>query len=234
VLASQVWSSSWRRWALALFLLPAAGRAADIAPEQVARFSVGRALVHGDAAAVPPFTLLEPAWRLPPIEIIDTIAVVEHDVELTERALHAEAGSDIPPPPVDPDAPISYSLSERLTTQLRYRHSALFGTAHSEQLRNDELAGLAQQTERDVVDLGLSWRLAGNTVGVGYQLQSAHTAADVASLARFLPGSQQATHALTLGLVRQWGAAPAPAAPPSLLPPDLSIAPAATPTGGDS
>ncbi|MGH7786088.1 MAG: hypothetical protein ACRERC_04430 [Candidatus Binatia bacterium] len=229
----RVWSSMRRRWALVTLLLPAAGSAADVPPERVARYSVGRAVVHGDAAALPPFTLLDRDWRLPPIETIEVIAVDEHDVELSDRALHAEAGTAGGPTPGDPDAPIAFSLSERLTTELRYRHSALFGTARSEQLRNDELAGLAQQTERDVVDLALSWRLAGNTVGVGYQLQSARTADDIADLSRFLPGSQQATHALTLGLRREWGAAPAPAAAAPLLPPGLSVEAAATPTAGD-
>lgn len=229
-----MWPSTWRRWALAVLLLPGAGLAADVPAERVERYSVGRALQHGDAAALPPFTLLDPDWRLPPIETIEAIAVIEHDVELTDRALHSATGADDAPLPGDPDAPIAYSLSERLTAQLRYRHSALFGTARSAQLRNDELAGLAQQTERDVVDLGMSWRLAGSTVGVGYQLQSARTADDIADLSRFLPGSQHATHALTLGLTREWGAAPPPALAPPLLPLELGAETAPTPTPGDS
>ena len=76
-------------------------------------------------------------------------------------------------------------------------------------------------------DLNMSWLLAGSTVGVGYQLQSARgtTLADTVSVSRFLPGSEQAMHSFTLGLTRKWGAAaPPPLVELPLLLPDLDVA----------
>jgi hypothetical protein len=88
----------------------------------------------------------------------------------------------------------------------------------SDALRSDPSTGYTRHLDMDVLALGMSWALAGNQVGVGYQLQSARGGiGGDAGLGRFLPGSEAATHAFTLGLTRPFGAGLPPPAPPALL-----------------
>jgi hypothetical protein len=130
---------------------------------------------------------------------------------------------------------VGYTLSDDLTAQLRYHRSRVFGSSNSQTLREDQWSAFSTQPFRDVFDLNMSLRLAGSTVGLGYQFQSARasTSAD-GGLSRFLPNSPQTTHSVTLGLTRQWGAGPQ--APrlvdsPLLLSPELAVADEpATPT----
>ena len=135
--------------------------------------------------------------------------------------------------------PVSYSLSDHLSAQLRYRRSQGFDRSGSRSLRDDASTAFSTQPNRDVFDLNMNWDVAGSTLGVGYQLQSSaggvwsSEAAPAGGISRFLPGNEQATHSLMFGLTRQWGAPEPPpvvVADPPLLP-DLDVAVAeGTPT----
>lgn len=186
------------RLAIGAILMAAATHAADLTPADAARFSIGRS----SAAPVVLFTLMDPSLTLlPPESLIDA------------RSMALD---------VDPaGATTSDPVAERdLRWKLGYRHSDLSDRASSETLRADPSTGFSRQLDRDVVDLGLSWRLASsNRLGFGYQLQSARDggAAD-GGLSRFLPGSAAATHAFTLGVTREFGAG---APPPAVVAPPL-------------
>jgi hypothetical protein len=186
------------------------------------RFSIGGVA----APPTPGLTLLDPSWLLPPIESLDLAAAEDHVYAGQHLLDESVAAAPQPPKEPVPTGPLTYSLSERLTTQLRYRHSLAFDRSSSKPLRDDASTAFSTHFNRDVLDLNMSWRLAGNTVGVGYQLQSTRgaTLAENVGISRFLPGSEQATHSLTLGLIRQWGASAPPPIEPLLLPPEPDIA----------
>ena len=190
-----------RRTGLGAFMavwLTSPAHAFDVTPADVNRFSIGRTLMPPSSLDL--VVLPDPA--LAPVRGLDF-----DSARRPEAPAVAARGPDTP-------SDVDWTLD--------YRHSFLTDTTSSAALRGDPSTGFSRQLDRDVVDLGLSWRLAGSRLGIGYELQSAreHSAADL-SLGRFLPGSGQATHALTLGLTREWGAgAPPPVpvvAPPSTL-----------------
>jgi hypothetical protein len=121
-----------------------------------------------------------------------------------------------------------------VTANVDYRHDQLFDRAPSQALRSATTT-FSTRPDRDVLDLNMSWYLAGSTVGLGYQIESARSGsgAGEVGMARFLPGNPQSTQSLTLGLSRHWGGETAPPAlvEVPLLPPDIDIAEAAaTPT----
>ncbi len=215
--------------AVAALLLAPAVRAWSASPFLADRFSIGG--IAPRPAAPPPFTLLEPAWLLPPLESLETSAaragqILREDGAAAAVPLDSHRSSG---------GPVSYSLSEDLTAQLRYRHSQLSQRGRSRALRDEESTAFSTRPDRDVLDLNMSWHLAGNTLGFGYQFQSARggSGPGEVGISRFLPGSQQATHSLTLGFTRQWGGADTPPVliEPPLLWPDLDVAvAAATPT----
>lgn len=220
--------------ALTALLFAPAVEAGGVSPSLADRFSIsGKAPAPPTA---PPFTLLDPAWLLPPAESLETTATVADSAERAGAILRGDATARVLPsnPSEGSGGPLSYSLSDDLTAQLRYHHSELVGRQDSQTVRDDESTAFSTRPDRDVLDLNMSWRLAGSTVGLGYELQSARggSGAGEVGFSRFLPGSQQATHALTLGLRREWGAAPPPLLiEPPLLPPDLDVADSgATPT----
>jgi hypothetical protein len=193
-----------------MLLTAAATPAAEVTPAAATRFSVGRSY----AAPVVLFTLIDPSLTLlPPESLLDARAVAL-DVE-------AEATAATPKPVTERD----------LKWKLGYRHSELSDLVSGETLRTDSSTGFSRQLDRDVVDLGLSWRLAGsNRLGLGYQLQSARNGGPGdGGLSRFLPGSAQATHAFTLGVTREFGAGAPP--PAVVAPPLVPLEPAATPAG---
>jgi hypothetical protein len=164
----------------------------------------------GDLPAVqsePAFTLLEPAWLLPPVAALDTAAALDSAIE---GALHEPAAAEARGRPVG--GPLSYSLTDALSAQVRYRRSLLFETQQSAALRVEGPRSFSSRPVRDVLGLNMSWRLAGSTLGLGYQLESAseHDRGADAGVNRFLPGSEQATHSLTLGVSREWGRAEPP------------------------
>ena len=201
----------------ALLLAPAV-YAGEVPPDLAGRYSIGRTV-----PAAPALTLLDPSWLLPPIESLDTAVAAADGAERADQILRDDPALAVHTRAPSSGGPLGYRLSDDLMAQLRYRHSEPFDRAGSRTLRDDPSTGFSTRPNRDVLDLNMSWRLAGNTVGVGYELQSARGAAlpgDIA-VSRFLPGSQQATHTLTLGLTREWGAGP----PPPLLiePPPLDL-----------
>lgn len=199
----------------------AVGAAASDAP----RAATAPYSIAGVATAPAPvgLTLLEPTWLLLPIESLETTAALDSPTGRAEVLLHEEA---LVPPRVrqrqPPAGRLAYPLSDDLTAQLRYRRSQIFGFSRSQAVRDDPSSGFSSHPDRDVVDLNMSWQLAGNTVGVGYQLQSSvHGIAGgetEAGFGRFMPGSPQATHSLSLGFTRQWGAAP-----PATLAPEVPL-----------
>ena len=115
-----------------------------------------------------------------------------------------------------------------MSAQFRYRRAQSFDRSGSRSLRDDPSTAFSTLPNRDVFDLNMSWRLAGSTLGLGYQLQSSaggvwggRPATEAAGLSRFLPGSEQATHSLMFGLTREWGADEPPPLvvdPPPLVP----------------
>jgi len=210
-------------------LLAPTGQRADDSAAAGTRF-----LLVGPAP--PAFTLLDPAWLLPPIEALDTpIAPVDRAGQLL-RDGGADATQAEPLHPTSDQ--VGYSLSDDVSAKLGYHHSQLSDRADSQTLREDQWSGFSTHPDRDVLDLNMSWDLAGSTVGLGYQLESQRgaTALGYSGLARFLPGNPLATHSITLGLTRRWGAGPPPPSlepGPLLLPPDLAVAAAeGTPTPG--
>jgi hypothetical protein len=217
------WLPSFRPVAAAIAALLLASRVQgeDAAAALANRFSIAGIVAPPDSG----LTLLDPSWLLPPIESLD-LAAAEDRVHAGQHLLDDSlVAAPRPPKEPSPTGPLTYTLSEALTTQLRYRHSLAFDRASSKPLRDDPSTAFSTSFNRDVLDLNMSWRLAGSTVGVGYQLQSTRgaTLAENVGLSRFLPGSEQATHSLTFGLTRQWGAT-APPIEPLLLPPELDTA----------
>lgn len=182
-------------------LLAVRAQATEVTEERVDRYSIDQPV----AMAAVHFTLLEPSWLLPPVESLHAAAALEHDGAIDEQVLQAPATDAARPP--SPGGPVTYSLSDRLSAQVRYRHSFLFGTGTSTALRSEGPRTYSSRPDRDVLGLAMSWRLAGSTVGLGYQLESARERAGGADagVTRFLPGSEQATHSFTLGLTREWG-----------------------------
>jgi hypothetical protein len=147
------------------------------------------------------YTLLDPSLALPPM------AILAPDLDLVAREL-ADEPTLTPHTGAAPERPVSW--------QLGYRHAQLGNMLPSDALRTDPSTGYTRALDTDVLALGMSWQLAGNKVGVGYQLQSARGGIG-AGLGRFLPGSEAATHAFTLGLTRPFGAGLPPPAPPPML-----------------
>ncbi len=183
------------------------------------RFSIGA----GHPAPISPqgYTLLDPGWLLPPAEFLEASSVERADQMLRSdgtpaASRHAAAAAD---------GPLSYSLSDDLTADLRYHRSLLFGRSDSQTAREEAATEFSTRPDRDVFDLNMSWHLAGNTLGLGYQLESVRSggAADV-GLSRFLPGNQQAVQSLTLGLTRAWGASAPPVPIEPVLAPPLDVA----------
>ncbi len=161
------------------------------------------------------YTLLDPSLALPPM------SAMAPDLHFVVRELG------------DKDAPASTpavtKAPKAVAWKLGYQHAQLGDLLPSDTLRNDPSTGYTRHLDTDVLALGMSWQLAGNQFGVGYQLQSARGGAD-AGLGRFLPGSDAATHAFTLGVSRAFGGGIPPPAPPPLLvveaPPDATPEPA--------
>ncbi|MDX2171421.1 MAG: hypothetical protein SF182_30430 [Deltaproteobacteria bacterium] len=203
-----------RRLAIGAMLLTAAAtRAAEVTPADAARFSISRG---GPPPPAVVFTLIDPSLTLLPPEALLAVRAMTLEVE-AER----EGSASTPTPVVERD----------LNWKLGYRHSQLSDLMTNQTLRSDPSTGYSRQLDRDIVDLGLSWRLTGSDrVGLGYQLQSARNGGpgDV-SLSRFLPGSARATHAFTLGVTREFGGAAAP--PPPVVAPPLVPLPEVTPAG---
>lgn len=216
-------------WALVL-LSTAPARPAEVAPH-ADRYS----LSGQPTQAAPTFTLLDPAWLLPPIEALETEAAAHREADRAAEVLATAAGPGIAAAPNADAGPFSYPLSEALSAQLHYERTRLFGTAPSEALRDEAIPTFSNRPDRDVVGLNMAWRLSGSTVGLSYQLESARLGGlgSESGLTRFLPNSPQATHSLSLGLTRTWGASQAPAHPEvPLVLPDAEAGPTATPLGG--
>lgn len=222
--------------AVAALLLGPAVYAADVSPAFADRFSIGGTVAP--TLAPPAFTLLDPAWLLPPVESLELATAAASASERAGQILRddaAAAGAAPRPRHAAPGGPLSYPLSDEVTAHVDYRHALLFDRADSQTARSGEPGAFSTRPDRDVVDLNMSWRLAGSTVGLGYQLESARAGSNIgdAGVSRFLPGSPQATHSFTLGLSREWGQG---APPPALvevpfLPPELDVAAAdRTPT----
>jgi hypothetical protein len=207
---------------IGLLVAPSLGHADDTALG-APRFSIGGTVAPVEA---PTLTLLEPSWLLPPIEALDTPVP---ESERTEELLRDD-GSPSTATAAHPSTSdqVGYSLSDDLTAKLAYHHSELNDRADSQSLRDDQWSAFSTIPNRDVVDLGMSWHLAGNTVGVGYQFEAARSGAPIgySGLSRFLPGNPQATHSFTVGLTRRWGAESPPALlePVPVLVPDLAAA----------
>jgi hypothetical protein len=230
----------WSLRAIALIvvvgLIAAAAARGEDPAERAERYSVDEgSLARRDSG----YTLLDPDWLLPPIESLDAAAALTAATGRANQMMRDEAVLPARQAPRAADGPFAYSLSDDLTAQLRYHRTQMFALSPSDAVRADESSGFSTRPDRDVVDLNMSWRLAGSTVGVGYELQSAArgipgAVANDAGFARFLPGSGQATHSFTLGLTREWGRGAEPPhvlADPAPIDADLDIAAAAgTPT----
>lgn len=221
--------------AVAALLLAPAGRAQDVPLARAERYSVS------DSPPAPPagLTLLDPTWLLPPIESLDMALALAEEATPPGELIGRDSAAAVPSPPRATGGPLSYSLSDHLSAQLRYRRAQSFDRSGSRSLRDDPSTAFSTLPNRDVFDLNMSWRLAGNTLGLGYQFQSSAggvwgpTTPAASGFSRFLPGNEQATHSLMFGLTREWGAAELPpvAVEPPLLPYDLEPAGAeATPT----
>jgi len=102
---------------------------------------------------------------------------------------------------------VHYSISESMTAAMSYHHAFLYDTASNDELRADKFSNFSTARERDVIGLGMDWRLGDNIFGFGYQLQSTRPDAMHPSTLSIFPGSAALTHAFTLGLTRHWGAA---------------------------
>lgn len=144
-----------------------------------------------------PFTVRDDSMYLPPLtELAPELVTVPRLAE-SAPAQRATRESDSP-----------------LKWQFSYQRSRL-DTVSSKGMRTDPTTGFSRQLDRDVLELGMSWRLAGSRIGLGYELQAAREGLDE-GFTRFLPGSANATHAVTLGVSREFGrgAPPPPPAPP--------------------
>jgi hypothetical protein len=145
------------------------------------------------------YTLLDPTVVLPPLEVLaPELALLPRD--FTRQPVETRES-------VEPPSPVKWKVG--------YRHAQLSDLS-STALRTDPSTGFSRQLDTDVLALGMSWQMAGSRVGLAYQLQSARGGTD-SGLSRFLPTSDAATHALTLGVTREFGASLAPPAPPPLL-----------------
>jgi hypothetical protein len=217
--------------AAAALLFATGARAVTLSPSFVDRFSIS-----GFAPPpAPPFTLLDPSWLLPPLAALEDAAALADGAERADQLLHDDAPLASIAPGHASDAPFAYSLADGVTAHVDYRRAQIFDRASSQALRNDASTTFSTRPDRDVLDLNMSWRLAGNTVGLGYQIESARSGTGIGEInvSRFMPGNPQAVHSLTLGLSRQWGgeAAPPVLVEPPLLPPEVDVAQAeATPT----
>jgi hypothetical protein len=213
---------SLRPIALALtvtMLAPAVGAAEDSAA-RTGRYSIASTVPE---SAAPEVKLLDPSSLLPPIESFETAPPLADAAERADEILRDDPTIAAAEPGAGHSGgPLSYPLSDDLSARLDYHHALLFDRDHSRALRNDPMPTFSTRPDRDVLDLGMSWRLAGNSVGIGYQLESARGGSLPADLgvSRFLPGSQQATHAFTLGLTRRWGGNDPP---PLLIEPPLGL-----------
>lgn len=199
-------TGQWRRALLAILLALAAVRAAAAPTPTPA--AAGRAALTA-TGRVSSFTLLDPSLALPPL------AAMAPDLSAVAETLGDEPAA----PTIAADPTVGWKLD--------YRHAELSDMLPTDSLRADPSTGFSRQLDRDVLALGMSWRMAGSRVGLGYQLQAGRDG-DL-GLSRFLPSSEAATHAVTLGVSREFGAG-APAPPP--LPPfALGQLADATPTG---
>ncbi|MGE3498071.1 MAG: hypothetical protein AB7N53_09250 [Candidatus Binatia bacterium] len=182
-------------------------------------------LPSGDAptATAPHFTLLDPSLMLPPLGAEESAGV-----RLGSLERFAEHGGRTP----DDGSSRLSALPRRFSWRLNYMRSPLSATSSSALLRTDRSTGFSRHANRDVLDLGVTWRLGGNRIGFDYQLQSARpgTAGGDEGLARFTPGSGQATHAFTLGVTRPFGGSAPPPPPAPLLP----LAPVPEPEDSES
>jgi len=202
----------WRIGLLSSLTIMSAGLLrAPLLADEMPSSSTERYSISG-AAPLPitsGFTLLEPTWILPPIETLGTIAQLTSKSTQAETLLRDDAMlAPGPPKPIRPAGPLAYPLSDALTAQLRYRKPQTFVFSRSQTVRDDPSSAFSTQPNRDVFDLSMSWHLDSNTVGLGYELQSsAHgpLGGGESGLARFMPGSEQATHAVSLGFTREWG-----------------------------
>lgn len=200
-------------------LVVAAAHAADV-PSAAEHLSIGGSA--GASSRPPAFTLLDREWLLPPIESLEAAALLAKSADRADQMLRDDIATALPPP-VPSAEPLAYSLSDDVTARLRYDHAQISDRANSQTLREDESTAFSTRPDRNVVGLNMSWRLAGSTVGLGYQLESSRlgNTGDF-GIGRFLPGNQQALHSFTLGLTRSWGAA---APPPVLVEPPLVSSP---------
>lgn len=208
-------------------LLVVTARAADVSSAAADHLSLGAS--DAPSARPPAFTLLDREWLLPPIESLEAAALLAKSADRADQMLRDDTAA-APLPPAPPGGPIAYPLSDAVTARLRYDHAQLSDRADSQTLRNDLSTAFSTRPDRDVVGLNMSWRLAGSTVGLGYELDSSRLGnANDVGIGRFLPGNQQALHSFTLGLTRAWGAsAPPPVLiEPPLVPPPLDVAAAA-------
>jgi len=216
--------------AAAALLLAAAVRAAEISPSLASRYSINGAATP--SAAAQPFTLFDPGWVLPSVEALETAEALASGSERATQLLRSDATpADAAPSAPTGEHPVGYSLSDDLTAQFKYHHAELFDRADSQTLRDDTSTAFSTRPDRDVLDLNMSWKLAGSTVGLGYEFQTARSGGGDIGITRLLPGNQQATHSFTLGLSREWGASAPPVLiePPWLPPLDVAEADA-TPT----
>lgn len=108
---------------------------------------------------------------------------------------------------------IGYSLSDDLSAAFHYARSLPIDRADSQTLRGDDLSAFSTRPDRDVLGVNMSWRLAGSTFGIAYELQTTRPGAGTANVASlpFVQGSEETTHAFTFGLTRRWGASVQPA-----------------------
>lgn len=146
-----------------------------------------------------PFTLLDPSLQLP------SFAELAPELATAPRLLVEVS----PMPRATPEA------VGGVDWQFRYQRSKL-DTVSNRGLRSDQTTGFSRQLDRDVLELGMSWGVAGNRIGLGYELQAAREGLDQ-GFSRFLPGSANATHALTLGVTREFGRGAPPPPPVPLL-----------------
>jgi hypothetical protein len=110
-------------------------------------------------------------------------------------------------------AGLTYSLSDHWTANLKYKHAFLFDTGSDEALRQSQYSDFSTDTERDVLNLDMSWRLSWSTLDLGYRFQSVrgdHAGADRGLSAErgWLPDFQDSLHSLTLGVTKTWGGSP--------------------------
>ncbi len=173
----------------------------DQPPPEPLPFSVGLP----PRASGPRYTLRDSPTTVPAIELIE---VLQFRTPATPRFGLRVLG----------DLARSAQEPGSVSWTLRYLRSPLSATMSAAELRADLSTGFSTRSNRDVFDLGVSYGIGANRIGLDYQLQSARPGGpgDTGGLSRFLPGSAQATHGFTLGVTRQFGAGPPPPPPPVL------------------